>query len=792
MRTLILLVLAIGAIAQAQRNVKKKKAADNFTIVVAQDGSGKYSTIQEAIDRSEFSSVIKIKAGVYRENIVVKSFIQVEGEGADKTIVIGNSQYPTVQIYNVSSAKISKVTFRNEDSLNHPVLISKFSNFVLESCYFQNGAIGAAILFNSAPVIRDCRFELNNVCGILFAGRSLGTLTSSAIINNGGEGIRIEDHSAPSIERNTIASNKGDGVVWRDASFGKSVGNYIFKNAGFGIVITERSAPLIRNNTVIKNGSEAGGGGAKMSGALGISFGNNIIAKNRDGIVVENSKRISLAYNNVWANVNDYINADSHSTDVSIDPKFVNEMKNDYRIDSLSPLNLAGEDHLSIGAHFDFQKSDKKQRLDYLKTQATKEMARENWGQAHQNAQEILAIDKLDMEGKNIFKRSAEHLSAHFVENARAEFLIENYKAADNFINMALTYDAENTNALEIKQKIDEELALTHRYFILVLVASAGFAVAGIFWFRRRVRLNEIKRQAQWWLDDAVEHIELAMAAEADKFAQKDFAEANKLLRDAKLYFNELRFEACELKSNESVRTSDRARDTADRYKRNKREALAETSSAEIELERFAESPIYKNYEADYVDWKNYLSRAQEAIKQKQYLLAKELAEQIQSKLQLAVAAAEEKTQRDILDGFAEVERIILEALTLLNSQDLISAVIEFKSELILLKNGFSSGIVSSLEAHEQMCQIKSFVEESLRIHESGGGNGRPEGRKRSHFEILGIKEDASLEQIKAVYRKLSMIYHPDANASDDMGIDGDDRFKEIKAAYESLILERS
>ena len=37
----------------------------------------------------------------------------------------------------------------------------------------------------------------------------------------------------------------------------------------------------------------------------------------------------------------------------------------------------------------------------------------------------------------------------------------------------------------------------------------------------------------------------------------------------------------------------------------------------------------------------------------------------------------------------------------------------------------------------------------------------------RDYYQILGVSEDASQEQIKAAYRRLAFQYHPDRNKED-------------------------
>jgi curved DNA-binding protein CbpA len=54
----------------------------------------------------------------------------------------------------------------------------------------------------------------------------------------------------------------------------------------------------------------------------------------------------------------------------------------------------------------------------------------------------------------------------------------------------------------------------------------------------------------------------------------------------------------------------------------------------------------------------------------------------------------------------------------------------------------------------------------------------------KNYYDILGVSEDASDEQIKAAYRKLAKRYHPDVNA----GAKGaEEKFKEIAEAYDIL-----
>ena len=52
-------------------------------------------------------------------------------------------------------------------------------------------------------------------------------------------------------------------------------------------------------------------------------------------------------------------------------------------------------------------------------------------------------------------------------------------------------------------------------------------------------------------------------------------------------------------------------------------------------------------------------------------------------------------------------------------------------------------------------------------------------------YSILGISRDASDEEVKKAYRKMSRKYHPDANINNPNKEAAEAKFKEVQAAYE-------
>ncbi len=61
----------------------------------------------------------------------------------------------------------------------------------------------------------------------------------------------------------------------------------------------------------------------------------------------------------------------------------------------------------------------------------------------------------------------------------------------------------------------------------------------------------------------------------------------------------------------------------------------------------------------------------------------------------------------------------------------------------------------------------------------------------RDPYQVLGIQRGATEEEIKKAYRKLSRIYHPDANVNNPNRDQAEEKFKEIQQAYQQIMKER-
>ena len=59
-------------------------------------------------------------------------------------------------------------------------------------------------------------------------------------------------------------------------------------------------------------------------------------------------------------------------------------------------------------------------------------------------------------------------------------------------------------------------------------------------------------------------------------------------------------------------------------------------------------------------------------------------------------------------------------------------------------------------------------------------------------YQVLGMSRSASADDIKKAYRKLSRIYHPDANVNNPDKDKAEEKFKQIQAAYQQIMKEKT
>ncbi|KAI9119331.1 hypothetical protein K1719_010006 [Acacia pycnantha] len=136
----------VGGLRHSVFGVAKNKLFPSYTLHVSKKpSSGQFSTIQGAIDSLPFLNlvrvVIKVNSGVYTEKVNIppmKSFITIQGAGADKTIVQWGDTAQTKGPDGKPLGTFGSATF----SVNAPYFIAKNITFKNKAPIPAPGAVG--------------------------------------------------------------------------------------------------------------------------------------------------------------------------------------------------------------------------------------------------------------------------------------------------------------------------------------------------------------------------------------------------------------------------------------------------------------------------------------------------------------------------------------------------------------------------------------------------------------------------------------------------------------------------
>ncbi|GAV84341.1 Pectinesterase domain-containing protein [Cephalotus follicularis] len=156
----------VGSLKHSVFKVAENKLSPSYTLTVAKNpAAGDFTSIQDAIDSLPFINlvrvVIKVHAGVYTEKVSIppfKSFITIEGEGADETIVQWGDTAQTPGPIGQPMGTYASATF----GVNSPYFIAKNITFKNTTPVPAPGAVGKqAVAFRisaDTAAFFGCRF----------------------------------------------------------------------------------------------------------------------------------------------------------------------------------------------------------------------------------------------------------------------------------------------------------------------------------------------------------------------------------------------------------------------------------------------------------------------------------------------------------------------------------------------------------------------------------------------------------------------------------------------------------
>jgi len=269
------------------------------TIVVAADGSGHTTDIQEGIDMLPAGGgAVYIKEGTYLINVAVdidKSNVSIFGSGRS-TILKGAAGITILEATNKNHLSIRDLYLTSQTAVQYGVgigLADSTGSFV-ESCWFDNfTGIGVALLgTTTGTTIRNCNIFPGSA-GIGLKGND--GVIEGCYIEGGFNGIAADNGA----ERYRIIGNIITGVTFRgimgsgfnDCAF---VGNYIGDCGNDSVNIQSSNRNTFTGNKIVN--ATANGIEIDINSDRNLVVGNTIY-NNAAGNIVDNGTNSEIAHN---------------------------------------------------------------------------------------------------------------------------------------------------------------------------------------------------------------------------------------------------------------------------------------------------------------------------------------------------------------------------------------------------------------------------------------------------------------------------------------------------------------
>ncbi|MCK4892023.1 MAG: hypothetical protein KAS78_05125, partial [Candidatus Pacebacteria bacterium] len=343
-----------------------------------------YKSIQSAIDNAKTGDTVKVAAGKYQENIIMKEGVSVIGAGFLKpesldSLMAQDKEDTNEQTLSHIENKSVENENTNEKNIENEIQYD-FSMDETASSIIDGNNYGNVVAFKNITANKTelAGFTIinsgKNLDGI-FIENSSPWIHDNILVEN-EYNIYIKGESFPIIQKNIIRfANKGIQIYnfkKQDSSMQKNGTNNI-KTILIDNIITDnkigidlyQSSAIINHNIISYNNHYKTYLGATYGIYLSKSSAeikNNIITDSGicelcSGVSADTgSREVILKYNNIWNNNNNFVcfgECVMENNNLSEDPLFVDYINGDYKLSEKSGLIGKSEKDLDIGVRWE-------------------------------------------------------------------------------------------------------------------------------------------------------------------------------------------------------------------------------------------------------------------------------------------------------------------------------------------------------------------------------------------------------------------------------------------------------
>lgn len=302
MFTMIGLIIPVVSIAVPGGSADADPRSLSKTWIVAADGSGDYTVIQDAIDSASDGDTIRIYSGIYYEKVIVNRRVDLIGNGSSNTIVdsTGADHQDDIAV-TTSYVNLSGFGCRNgyTGHLFGGITVSgSYCRIFNNSCW--NNHYGM-ILWSGNNHVFNNNMSNNNKNGIHLTSSSNNVIENNILMDSSEtQGLYMEHSTDNYVANNTIHSNSKYGISLYQCQDVTIYNNTVTGSELFhGINVYDSTNTLVKSNTCQDN---AGTGiSARNSGFTNIT-GNNCSLNAQNGLGVYSSSDTVIRWNHLHGN----------------------------------------------------------------------------------------------------------------------------------------------------------------------------------------------------------------------------------------------------------------------------------------------------------------------------------------------------------------------------------------------------------------------------------------------------------------------------------------------------------
>jgi parallel beta-helix repeat protein len=211
---------------------------------------GDFTTISEAIEKSDPGTKIIVQPGFYQEGLVINKPLEIIGEGEPGEVVVQASGKHVI-LFQTTMGRVTNLTLRQMGGGNWYAVDIAQGRLELEDCDITSQSLTCVAIHNGAdPRLRRNRIHDGKGGGVYIYENGLGTLEDNDIFGNALAGVGIKTAGNPTLRRNRIRDGKASGLNVYESGLGTLEDNDIFGNAYSGVEIKSGGNPTLRGNRI--------------------------------------------------------------------------------------------------------------------------------------------------------------------------------------------------------------------------------------------------------------------------------------------------------------------------------------------------------------------------------------------------------------------------------------------------------------------------------------------------------------------------------------------------------------